>query len=908
MPLFSTFFLAIIPFINTIEEELRITELNSMETIDNNQKFIIKTNETSIAYFDSFDKCSVIYISKEIDDESQYERINGKFYQIEKNIDYYVKNNLYFKDCISVYKKYLYPLNLEQKEIDISENTINFLYLEKDKVYYLKYENHLIRKIIKLSRRTLMSIVKIKLENSNEEIELNETNLYYQIKENFIGKIKVEIKENDAFLEFLYNVKDDNDFELLENEKELQISKNKINAIIEYNQKDFTLKLESKKPFSFSFSCGFSNNKNLYYDSSSNNNIQAKKYESNYIGDFILYGIFKNITLMENEIFSILIKITKSESNQIIKLYFYQQKEDFMDIDEKDNNIVYFSNVIKNLQNLVEGYVFSDIAQNPPEIKGHKNYHHRKINLAEELGNIEIYNRKFYEFYQDILKVLTTVKDNHFSIFTRDYLEGDSSTKFLIGHKLSNYRAILPFKFIIRLYDGKYRLFIEKNDFTNRKLFTDETGKFINSHLNIPLKTINDVDPFDYIQNWSKFRKPKNKHAEFTYIIEKISDFNIKYFPLNFSDLTLNDYEFEDNKLLRVGYQFINEYKEDSINYKVRWNNGKNFQHLQNKIKYRVDDINRVNVIIQHSFKIDNKAEIISFLASCMSAFNKNKYPIIIIESRNRGGSAVFANLMSQYLQPNLTSIDYISYKCSNLMKELHGSFCNNLKEFDDKYDNIQHIRTEAIPNLKKEDIEALLNYRENHRRFTRKPTDIIIFTDSYSFSATSVLIKNFQRNGGAIVAGFYGNPKIEGTYEFDGSQSPSGCESMKNTKIYHNLDELGFILNGVTLMESYEFYPEDIGQIPQEYTFNEVDYRSDIYEDYTDDNYDLFIQEAKKIFKKFNEENYCNSHNKRLLLQNKNCKNGGYICGDNNEWTKTCDQNQCSQSNEYYDNSKKNA
>jgi hypothetical protein len=40
---------------------------------------------------------------------------------------------------------------------------------------------------------------------------------------------------------------------------------------------------------------------------------------------------------------------------------------------------------------------------------------------------------------------------------------------------------------------------------------------FINSHSEIPLKYINDMDPFDYIQNWSKFRKTKNLHAQFSY-------------------------------------------------------------------------------------------------------------------------------------------------------------------------------------------------------------------------------------------------------------------------------------------------------------------------------------------------------------------------------------------------------
>ena len=48
--------------------------------------------------------------------------------------------------------------------------------------------------------------------------------------------------------------------------------------------------------------------------------------------------------------------------------------------------------------------------------------------------------------------------------------------------------------------------------------------------------------------------------------------------------------------------------------------------------------------------------------------------------------------------------------------------------------------------------------------KFIKRPTDIvIIFTDSFSFSATSGLIKGLQNTGGAITIGYLGNPKIKG-------------------------------------------------------------------------------------------------------------------------------------------------
>ena len=40
-------------------------KLNTIEMIDKNQSFIISTTESSIAFFDSLDRNSIVYISKD---------------------------------------------------------------------------------------------------------------------------------------------------------------------------------------------------------------------------------------------------------------------------------------------------------------------------------------------------------------------------------------------------------------------------------------------------------------------------------------------------------------------------------------------------------------------------------------------------------------------------------------------------------------------------------------------------------------------------------------------------------------------------------------------------------------------------------------------------------------------------
>ena len=144
---------------NIIEEPSLISydKLNSFEIISESQSFKIKTIEPSIAYFDSFDGNSIVYITtdKEKFNNQTDERITGKFYPIKPNIEYYVRNNLYDSFNTSTFKKYLFPIDLSSKNISIVGNNVNYLYLKKDETYHLDFKNNTIKKMIKLSRKTL---------------------------------------------------------------------------------------------------------------------------------------------------------------------------------------------------------------------------------------------------------------------------------------------------------------------------------------------------------------------------------------------------------------------------------------------------------------------------------------------------------------------------------------------------------------------------------------------------------------------------------------------------------------------------------------------------------------------------------------------------------------------------------
>ena len=127
------------------------SELSDFKTLNGPDKFFLWTKIKSMAYFDSFDKNSIIYISK--NDDSLGEKITGKFYVIEPNSLYIITIKLYNNSEPSVLKRYVQPIEITQKKI---EGKINFLYLQKKNIVYNLELNDLSKKIVlKLSRGTI---------------------------------------------------------------------------------------------------------------------------------------------------------------------------------------------------------------------------------------------------------------------------------------------------------------------------------------------------------------------------------------------------------------------------------------------------------------------------------------------------------------------------------------------------------------------------------------------------------------------------------------------------------------------------------------------------------------------------------------------------------------------------------
>ena len=206
-------------------------------------------------------------------------------------------------------------------------------------------------------------------------------------------------------------------------------------------------------------------------------------------------------------------------------------------------------------------------------------------------------------------------------------------------------------------------------------------------------------------------------------------------------------------------------------------------------------------------------------------------------------------------------------------------------------------------------DPETLKNWKETRKKYydknhLKKPTEIIIFTDFRAFSATSFFIKGLQETGGAILVGYRGNPKLKDE-PLDASQFPSDLIVIDGTEMDKTLKECGFDLKTVTAYETFNYTYQKENPIPREFLINPVDERVNIFQAYDDSLYNDFINEAKKIFKKYNIDKECNPNNELLLFEpdggecynfeNISHAHGGYQCDkETKHWSSICKPYYC--------------
>ena len=182
-----------------------------------------------------------------------------------------------------------------------------------------------------------------------------------------------------------------------------------------------------------------------------------------------------------------------------------------------------------------------------------------------------------------------------------------------------------------------------------------------------------------------------------------------------------------------------------------------------------------------------------------------------------------------------------------------------------------------------------------------RKPTDLIVIADGYSYSATSFFLKYLQYYGGGITVGYFQHPNKK-NIPFDSSLSPSPV--IQNLTLYEIREDYQELYKKYKFRMQFAFYqsfyhPTKIDK-PLEYEITPVDEIIPIYEGFNDNNYDIYIKAAKEILKKYETE--CNPYNKKLVKVTNECDkyfennytHGGYECDTNGKWSTKCVPSYC--------------
>lgn len=762
----------------------------------------------------------------------------------------------------------------------------------------------------------------------------------------FVILISILIKDNSLLSEENYLIIDNFDEILLNGvEYEIQNEIIKIQLSEQYIHYNFKAILKGETEFYYNI-----NNELLESTENSFTKILEKSFILNYSYEKNLLNNSKNqyiyINIKEPEKHKVILKI-ESPLGSYDSL-FHDVTED------------YCKDTIKNIKGLLENaYVFSDYAKNPKGIDGFPDYF-QKVDAITDLENVETKNRKYYEFYRDIEEILGKYKDIHLNIISK-ISPNNVILQHSLGCNLFNFKIInendVPKLYILPNLD----VCTSQYSTDEQNFIIDNSGEpllYINGKS--PFDFIQDFPCNKFRQSKNRhatFSFRINTHqteifslAECPLLKEELS--NIKFDLENGKSITIdykfivntqstftkqfNDFYFEQikNNTLNINFPKIYEveqkylllhnivkekrFKQNIINnnFQIAWN--VEFEDSDNvkKFKCRFDQDKNLNVFYQNSFIFQSIEDADKKFISCIDLFNTNDYPIVIIQSRNGGGYVDFALELILLLQPRIENNIYISYKsnklvqdnykienskvdtCENSLKSIEKAF-----ETDDYEENVKHKRTLIYnyANKPKKKIFNKLRTSLINTKHSKKPTDILIFTDSFSYSATSLFIKGLHNEGGAIIAGYLGNPNIKGKDEFDDSQSPSTVYSYENTDYYTELDNLGFIIQGVTTGETF-LNPYEKNQIPLEYQLNPVDERINFYQPYadelepdSDDNYNIFVDEATKIFAKYKTQ--CNPKNKKLTLFADECNtfeqdkyaHGGKVCGDDGKWSNEC-------------------
>lgn len=592
----------------------------------------------------------------------------------------------------------------------------------------------------------------------------------------------------------------------------------------------------------------------------------------------------------------------------------YQISQDFIDA------------IIRNLEVIGDIYPYVDIAKNPPkdmERRNPVNFEEKLEELKQTLSNS---TRVIADVFRPTMKFIDSLHDGHF---------GMSTTVNMTDNLFVGVSGYFPFVWeVLPDENGQFHVYIfaREPDFF---LDPDVHAKIVQKETdNVIIEKVDDVDAFTFFAEFfGEYNMMKSIQGSLMFSLrQSLEGFDILKNPLEtlFDQHTLY---FSDNDTFTFNLGFINQnvpnrkrdgFKlEDPLTF-VTMKDEKDalerfkdtvFAKRSSTVKRAPTGViecgynNSMNYLVISSFSADINA-FVDEITDCIRIFDKNEDPITVYLPMNRGGylalEAITFNLLFPDSDPStLFAIrktdknEFISvdkgYAMSLSPNEDYCYMFNSLgvkelekfwsvTETDDLGGGVLHSRTKKENMLYKELLVQFQNYVLTN---PRKPTDVVVVTEGFCFSACSVFVDNVIRTGVAIVTGI--GATHPGNERFVAAQCPSTVinpadyfDSVKNNTAMG----IGF---SVTFFESYNISAKKDEVIPGDYETMRIDKHLGYYEVLDPDIMDI-IEYTKDVHEEFKEK--CNPYNQRLLLVNDKCKVSdkhaltvGYACGSDGFW-----------------------
>ena len=263
-----------------------------------------------------------------------------------------------------------------------------------------------------------------------------------------------------------------------------------------------------------------------------------------------------------------------------------RQNSSLVDLDDF-NIVIEESKCKKVLDTLIymieEIYIFNEIAKNPPNSE-----YYGSFDLIKELKNIEIKDRKYYDFYRDIKRKIAKLKDMHFLFTASKCIEN--------GSCINQLSMCLPISLIIKGNSSENaKLYIQKNE-DCLEFYDNTIINFINKNLENPLERINGTDAFNFIQNFgTEFANLKGEHGRFSYYLENLHFFQVIMFPFTKNETSNIKFVFNDSQSITLDYHLLDIGQKLQIS--------KEFREFYNKETYEQNNKNKGDYSLFNIYK-----------------------------------------------------------------------------------------------------------------------------------------------------------------------------------------------------------------------------------------------------------------------------------------------------------------